>query len=250
MKKPTTMYVITFILSFIITNSMMYFIMKNQYDQYKLSLEQETANQTVTVQDTSAIVARDVLSMTLPEKIREDIDEDLPDPEDEYSKLMLLKKRIIALYTEEEYESYTTTQVDSMLTDLVDEIDAIAIRQNKYLKELKDLYFNNKILINERDTLYSEIERLENNIEQIKFDTAQKEEAEQSETDAKSAKYLADTYNKMNSTKVAQLMLALPDSKTIQILKLMNQRKAAKVLEAMPAGKSSMIVKKIARNGK
>jgi flagellar motility protein MotE (MotC chaperone) len=223
--------------------------MKNQYDAYKLMLEEQVKTAKAVI-DTTAIVAKNVLDLTLPEKIRDDIDEELPDPEDEYSDLMRLKKRIISIYTEEEYESYTKDQVDSMLVDLADEIDSLAVRQNKYLKELKDLYFNNKILTNERDTLYAEIERLENNIEQIKFDNAEKEKQERDSADSQSSKYLAETYDKMNPAKVAQLMISLPDSKTIEILKQMNQRKAAKVLEAMPAGKSSMIVKKIARGGK
>jgi len=245
MKKPMILYIITFVLSFLISNSVMYLIFKSQYAAYQ-EMQATRALEQASKVDSVVVGASSIIDIKLPDKIREEIEE-LPDPNVEFTSLMELKKRILAIYTEEEYESYTKPQVDSMLIILTAEIDTLAIHQNEYLKELNDLFFENKTLIDERDSLYMEIERLENQVQSITQNAIDKELKENQEADVQSVKYLAETYDRMSPNKVAQLMLALPDTKTIEILKMMNQRKAAKVLEVMPAGKSSVIVKKNAR---
>ncbi len=223
--------------------------MKKQYDQYNLMNDAAKGEVEKKVDD-GAITAQNVLDAVLPEKIRKEIDEELPDPEENYSDLMRLKKKIISVYSEEEYDRYTKEQVDSMLTDFSNDIDTLAMHQDRYIRDLKELYYGNRKLKKQRDSLYAELASLRENLNQVKSESRKIKKKRESEKNIKSAKYLADTYNKMNPAKVAQLMMSMKDSKNIEILKLMNQRKAAKVLEAMPAGKSSVLVKKIARGGK
>jgi len=238
MNKTSLIYIIVSVLSFLIMNAILFFLLK---DRLIMHYQLQQQDQPAVVQPDTLIAVQDSI---LPVDTLTIKDNTLPDPLSEYKEIMKLKQELLKVFNDS--IEYSTVKVDSVKAAISAEIDSLINKQQQYVKRINDLSILVSDKQNEVIVMQEKITLLEENISQL--NTQQQQDVTQTKTqDAEEAiSYLASTYDTMDPADVAKLMDSLPDDKIISIMKKMNQRKVGKVLAALPTSRAVILTKLMA----
>ncbi len=233
MKKPVVIYLLVFFLSFIITNTLLYFMMNKQYQK---SLLEDVVTDSIP----------DLTSLVQPDTLIDKIEEVIPNRIAEYEKFMALKKEMTDMMQDLAIYEYTQPQIDSVKNNANIKIDSLAMNNQQQIANMSMMSDKIDSLTEQNSELLSRIKTLTEKISEMEKEKSKEEVVPEDNTQQEqSLKYLAQTYDTMKPKEVARLLLPLPDEKVIKILKMMNQRKTGKVLQSLPAIRSSRIINKM-----
>ncbi len=168
-----------------------------------------------------------------------------PEPLAEYNNLMKLRKRLIQIYTDGKIHDYSPAEIDSILQDLIAQVDTLAVSQQRYIRKINDQTNEIRMRDNTITGLNTRVTELEENISTLQSSHQQELAQKDDQTSQRQLKLLADTFEAMDPESAVEKMLALPDEKIISILKLMSERKRAKLMQVLPNPRANMIVKKM-----
>ncbi len=232
--KDILVYVGVFVVSFILINGTIFFLLKDRI----MGTGEQMA------QADSTLVAEESVDSTLIDTTIATIDGS-SQPLEEYNNLMQLRKRLIQIYSDGKIHDYSPAEIDSTLHDLIAQVDTLAASQQRYIRRINKQQSDMRTRDNTIVRLNQKIKELEENISQIR-NVNQKAQDEQSQQESmKSLKMVAETFEAMDPESAVEKMLALPDDKIIRILKLMSERKRAKIMEVLPNPRATIIVRKM-----
>ncbi len=231
--KDILVYVGVFVVSFILINGMIFFLLK---DRIMGTGDQAPADSTQAIATAVDTTATDTTIATI---------EGSSQPLEEYNNLMKLRKRLIQIYSDGKIHDHSPAEIDSILHDLVAQVDTLAASQQRYIRHINKQQGEMRTKDNTIVRLNQKIKELEENISQIR-NVNQKAQTEQSEQETtQRLKLVAETFEAMDPESAVEKMLALPDDKIIRILKLMSERKRAKIMEVLPNPRATTIVRKM-----
>ena len=226
-------YLITFLLSFLVSNGFMIYYFFGNIDMFKDYI-------TPIIIDPLADAV--LLDSTFVKK-------EIPEPIIQYSKYYNLKKSINESF-KQDLATFNDAQIDSTKDVLIAKVDSLSENHQDFMRKINELHRKNLTKQDSLKLLQEKITSLETSITDLNTQLESKPDPKEAQKDYKNnINYLANTYNMMNEKKVAQLMNAVPDEDVIQIFKRMNQRKVGKVLAAMPRRRANSIVSKLTKKG-
>ncbi len=234
--KDILVYVGVFLISFILINGILFFLLKDKI----LSSGDMTAAD-------STLVAGEVADSTIVDTSIATLD-GTPQPLEEYNNLMKLRKRLIHIYSDGKIHDYSPAQIDSTLQDLIAQVDTLAESQQRYIRRINRQQSDIRSRDNTIVQLNQQIKDLEENISLIRSSNQKAADEKTEQETAKKLKMLADTFEAMDPESAVEKMLSLPDEKIISILKLMSERKRAKVMEVLPNSRATMIIRKMSES--
>ncbi|MCD4828109.1 MAG: hypothetical protein K8R90_01590 [Candidatus Cloacimonetes bacterium] len=137
MGKQIAIYVGIFVVVFALISTTL-FIVFNKKQAEPPELPTTEIDSTASVADTTSQQPIDSLAMLRPDTLVKAITE-LPDPLLEYNNLMMLRKRLIEFYSEGEIRAYSSSEIDSLFTGFVAQIDSLAYKQQQYIAKINEL---------------------------------------------------------------------------------------------------------------
>jgi len=237
MRKQIIIYVALFVAVFTLVSAVLYFLFAGKTTEPPLP---PAVGDSTAVADTTLVVAVDSLAAMRPDTLEVAANE-LPDPLVEYNNLMLLRKRLIDFYSKGEIRTYTSTEVDSIFTGFVAQIDSLAYKQQQYIAKINEL---NRALMRSNSqvaALEAKATQLEENISIMESGGAEDEAT--AAVEQKKLKEAAGMIENMQPANAAQSLLPLTDNEIVALLRNMSVRRASKILDEMPDMRAASLMR-------
>jgi len=232
-------YAIVFVLAFLVVSTVLFGGCGSQRKKAEQPLpEADTtavaAVDTTAAPDTTATLAPDTLVVA---------DETLPDPVVEYNNLMLLRKQLIDFYSHGEKQTYSHTEIDSIVTGFTAQIDSLAIKQQRYIARINELSRTRQTQSVQSDSLRAQVLFLQEKISRMETEHQRQINALQTGDSQKTLREAANMWENMDPANAAQSMLPLQDTEIVAVLRQMNVRRASKILNEMPENRAASLLK-------
>ena len=244
MNKQVILYAVIFVTLFTLASAIIYFLFGSKLlaPDGQPEATADTAAVAAAVADTTQPEPQDSLAVMRPDTL-EVAKMELPDPLVEYNNLMLLRKRLIEFYSNGEIRAYSNSEIDSVFTGFVQQIDSLAYKQQRYIAKINALNRKAQRAQVDVDLLRDQVAQLQEEISTLEQKHTEEIATLTTGDDQKLVQDAADMWQNMQPANAAQSLLPLTDSEIIVILRNMNTRRASKILDQMPDARAASLLR-------